>query len=570
MKKIFIILFIFFTYFTTTFWYNKTEVEVFYNKYYSKLEKSFPNNEDKINKLKIIDEKISKSLSKTKNQKNIELLKQLKELNKQKLVSLKIIKTKSIVSTEKNSKKIYELTQKWYNFIKLSKNYEFEKNWTFKIIFKQFYEVNDNNYQTFLNKLYSDYLVELPDWNLIIPVWVQVEKKYSYKELETLFSHFSDKTDLYFLEWWIYYNYKYKLYNFFKDNYWVYLSDLSSFGITPEKTILVKDNDKYLFVNDYQKIKLVSQNLLNDISNKKEFLNNLSDDQKFLVDDYENILINIRDLSKQLTKDAKNDEEKISILYWRNVKNLNYFYDYNKSDNIEIYSWVLTFKNKIWVCDWYTKLFSYMLLFSWINDVEVKKWFVFDHVDFPTFWHAWVKIWQNYYDPTFDNTILSKQKEFDNNYKYYKLPYDLIYTNRFDWLEIPTNLELKTLEERKKISLENMYKVFDKYKNQNYEILKKVKNRVFINAKPDTIIDINYLTKNLPFYEVNNFSYLDDLWYKIYIRWIEYYPLNQQNIDTILSLVDFEKQNIVIYKWTDKNWNTDYRLAYNVDLTNNF
>jgi hypothetical protein len=56
------------------------------------------------------------------------------------------------------------------------------------------------------------------------------------------------------------------------------------------------------------------------------------------------------------------------------------------------------------------------------------------------------------------------------------LPRELIYTNRFDGLDIPKNLESLTLDQRKQLVLDNMYALYEKY--SSYRLMQKIKNRM--------------------------------------------------------------------------------------------
>ena len=79
----------------------------------------------------------------------------------------------------------------------------------------------------------------------------------------------------------------------------------------------------------------------------------------------------------------------------------------------------------------------YMLNFAWVSDTEVIRGFVIDATDFPEIWHAWVRIWNKYYDPTFDDPIGQKDTKKLENYKFFRLPKDLFYTNRFTYDDTP-------------------------------------------------------------------------------------------------------------------------------------
>jgi len=50
-------------------------------------------------------------------------------------------------------------------------------------------------------------------------------------------------------------------------------------------------------------------------------------------------------------------------------------------------------------------------------------------VDFPIFGHAWVRIGNGYYDPSFD---VSFEKNGEKQFFYFDIPRELILANRFE------------------------------------------------------------------------------------------------------------------------------------------
>ena len=118
--------------------------------------------------------------------------------------------------------------------------------------------------------------------------------------------------------------------------------------------------------------------------------------------------IKLKRISINLWNISKNKEEIIKNIYNYILANLNYQTNI-KSDDFEIFSWIKTFKNKVWVCQWYVELFNLMLAFNNIKS-EILKWDVLTSEDFPKIWHAWVKIDNFYYDPTFDDPVWAKDE----------------------------------------------------------------------------------------------------------------------------------------------------------------
>lgn len=385
-------------------------------------------------------------------------------------------------------------------------------------------------------------------------------KKYLLSELKNIFSNYIDLDNPYLLKSWYYSTYKFNDYIFLKNISWVYLSDLEYNNIDLQKTLLIKNKDEYYFSNNYSFIKLVKKDLIENITNKNEFLFNLNDDNKFLIDDYNQILFQIKNQTQEIIKNSQTQEEKIQLIYKYIIENIDYYENYSDW-NKQIFSWVLTFKNKIWVCDWYTKLFLYMLSFAWIENVEIKRWFVIDSESFPTFWHAWVKIWDKYYDPTFDDPIWWNNSD-KINFMYFWIPYWLMYVNRFDWITILNDLDKLSLEDRKKIVLKNMYDIYDTYKN--YELLKKIKNKINLWLEFDENLTIEKLSNKIEFFEVKNHSYQNKNWNLYKIKSINFYSINDENIENIIFNPNIDISKMTLFKWYNEDWNFEYRLSYDI------
>lgn len=563
MKKLalFLISFIFFS--QISFWYSKTDLSLFYSKLYSQVEIKAKNDKSITKQyLEKIDIILNKALNKTKKQKNKEVFQELISLNNKALLKLILDKeNNSLNNTQKpnNPSYINSLTSNWYKFLNTNSNLEFvENNITYKITFKKYYEVDLSNYKYFLNNKINNWIILLFNWNYIITNDYFSQQKYNNLNIYKEFNNFLDLENPYFIENSYYYTYKYSNYIFFENNNSLYKQDLIQNWIDPKTTLLIKDFDKYYFAKKYDKIKLVSTNTIENITNKKEFLYNLADDNKYIIWDYENILKDIKKDTLNIVLQAKNQDEKIKLIYDFVINKVKYNFDY-KNWNKEVFSWVLTYKNNSWVCDWYVKLFLYMLSFAWVNDVEIKRWFAFDSADFPNYWHAWIKIWDYYYDPTFEDTI----KTWDETlYYYYKLPKEVMYVDRFDWLSIPNHLKNLSLDKRKELVLKNMYEIYQD--NRNYKILNKVKNKIFLWLNYDEKITLNSLINKIWISEVRTWSfYYNSMKFDIKSLW--FYVLNDENIDFILSntFIDLD-QDIYLLKWYKSDWSFEYRLAYDV------
>ncbi|MDD5769713.1 MAG: transglutaminase domain-containing protein [Candidatus Gracilibacteria bacterium] len=563
-KSLIFLVVIVFSLLNTSFGYNQSEINLAYSKFYSNLEKNIQDLNLVIEKLQKLDKSISSSINNSKSENRIKILNDLKSINKTKINSLKLKKIKNSIelNTIRNNPFIAELIDNGYKNLSLNDDYEYnENNETFRFIFKKYYILNKDNYNYFIkNKLENSYIIRYKG-DFLITNDYKIEKKYSYLELYNLFKTKIDYSNPYILINGEYFSYKYNYYLFFKDNIdGLYLGDLEGNNINLDKTLIIKNLDgTYFFSNEYKKVRLVNENIIKGITNKNEFLYNILDDNRNIDNNYDDILLEIKNLTLDLIKDKKTDDEKIFVIYSWVVNNIDYYKNYSDG-NKQIFSGILTYKNKIGVCDGYTKLFSYMLSFAGINNVETKRGFAFDSEDFLSFGHAWTRIGDYYYDSTFDDPIGSTSIS-NLNFIYYKLPYDLIYVNRFDGIEIPEKYKNLSLNSRKQLVLKNMYEIYDKYKN--YPLMSKIGKRISLGLKYDDNLTLDILKQKLPFYEVNNNLFYDKDGNKYLIYSLKYYNLNDLALENVFDLgIDLNQTKL--FKWTDKNGNIDYRLAYDI------
>lgn len=291
------------------------------------------------------------------------------------------------------------------------------------------------------------------------------EKKLSYEELIPHFKHYFDYSDIYFIE-----DNRYKTYYSEKKLEYenidkLYLKDLANNDIDIETDLMFKKEDKYFFARaeNVRLIDLASVNSLKNIKDKKLFLKYLRDD--FIkYGETRNKDLLIKAIIKKAESITENEKDKIKALYkWINDSLV---YDISDINNRVIFSGVETYRNKRGVCDGYTKLFIYYLLAIGIEDVEQIPGVVFDSEDFWTVRHAWVRIGDKYYDPTFENTTT---KDKDNIY--FALPKEVFYGDRKDGLDIPKELEDSTLDQRKKLVLKRYKTILDNYSYKVYPLL---------------------------------------------------------------------------------------------------
>lgn len=274
-----------------------------------------------------------------------------------------------------------------------------------------------------------------------------------------------------FLENWVRYTYVFNNYN----NFWKWvvptIEDLLSNWLNPDTTILLLDEEiGTSYVTDYRKVKLISDNIISWITNKHTFLKELSDDKKYLQLDTDDLFINLKNDTSRLTL-WLNSFQKVQKIYDYILKNITYSSVFD-TNNKYIFSWIYTYENKTWICSWYAKLYLYMLSFAWIDYVRVVKWNILDAPDFPNIWHAWIQILNNYYDPTFDDTWNWWLTKTPSEYKYFALPKDLFYANRFDYWTLPEDLKNSTIEVRNEYIKNELEKLKLKYWDTEYNLFK--------------------------------------------------------------------------------------------------
>jgi len=470
------------------------------------------------------------------------------------------IKTNSISEKFTNSSEIKK--------IKVSNKFEFtENNKIKKIIFKKYFEVNNKNYSHFTKKRW--YILLKENWkNWFIENW-KIEEKIPYSNAQKYTKSYIKEGNNYFIDNNIFYSYKFKNFISFEDKYWFYNSDLTDNNFNIKNSILyLWINKKYNFIKNYTKIKLINSDIIYWITDKNIFLKHLINDKLYLTDDTDKLFINLKSEILKLTNWLKK-EEKIKNIYNFILSNVSYTTKINLNDK-KIFSWILTYKNKSWVCEWYAKLASYSLKFAWIPDADVIRWDVIDAQDFPKIWHAWLKIWDLYYDPTFDDPIGQTETRQFEKYKYFWLPRDLLYANRFNYWVTPNILKSKSLEYRKSFVNQRLSKLSDKYKWKNYLILKWTDFLKSNNIEVWKKIDIESAKKIIPFYEVEEKENWEIIFYKGWnkknIRKLQFYTVTNDTIEQVFIQVNYKTEWLYLFNWTKKDWSKEWRVWFDVEI----
>ena len=365
-----------------------------------------------------------------------------------------------------------------------------------------------------------------------------------------------------FLENGIWYTYLFNTYLSFPEWTNIRKEDLKHNKINVDSDLLFPlSNNKPWFSKDYKKVKLISDDIVYGIVDKYELLFDIKDDKISLDNETDQLFIELKEITQEITEGLPK-EEKIEKIYKYILDNTQYTKIIDLTDR-KIFSWIETYKNKDWVCEWYAKYFTYMLHFADIGDSEVIRGYVIDARDFPQIWHAWVRIEDKYYDPTFDDPVWLPETRKKEKYKYYNLPKDLLYTNRYALSTLPdkikdADLNYRTEEVKRKLSF-----LSSKYSDFNYNILKPItfrKKHWLAAYEKFTFEDLKTI---IPYYEVDNFKFTRN-WNQEKLDRFSYYKIGEDTIDNFLEQVEYDLNWHYLFNWKLSDTKSEYRIAYNV------
>lgn len=336
-----------------------------------------------------------------------------------------------------------------------------------------------------------------------------------------------------------------------------------------------KENNIFI-INDYILVKLVRDELIYWFPDKLELLKSLKiNKQVYLsidktwsnINDDDNIIQHIKNTAEELTKNIYNKEEKIEKIYAYVVDSISYDHDAIEVLNPKAQSWIDTYVRKTWVCEWFVELFQLLL---WFNNIESTWiiWYSFTDPNYPEIMHMWLRIWDYYYDPTFDDAVVWTNKASKSIYEFYKLPKDIIYADRYDLKDEQKykDLETKSLEDRENIKNNNLNSLYQKYKNSWYNIFNLMQKKDELWLSTSKNISLNDLQKILITYKFksqNENQVIVTLadWKQKYLKYYEYYTIDNNTIEYILYSTDINLDDYVIIEYTDNIWKTEHYLS---------
>lgn len=327
---------------------------------------------------------------------------------------------------------IEKIKSKTKDYVETNDKFEYwEYGNLYKAKIKEYYIIEFNkpsSIYTSLPNLWQEILIK--KWNSFIlsKWWYNTEKKISISEIsKTSFISTKNQDIVFFVEedWNL--NsidlYSYKYYPLTNNENWIYLSQYPKIN-NLSKTILYKSNVWYELIYEYNKKSLFDINILYWVTNQKEFINAIwKDIYNYNKTDIEEIIKEIKQKSIDITSNLSNENDKIKEIYKFITSQIKYdvysqtFIEWKvneetflKNVDKDVFTWIWAFKNKIAVCDWYSKLFLYMLSFSWIKNISIESWEA--NINWKMISHAWIRIGDKLYDPTWDINSLWNETYF--------------------------------------------------------------------------------------------------------------------------------------------------------------
>ncbi len=380
------------------------------------------------------------------------------------------------------------------------------------------------------------------------------------------FNHVSSDENHIFLKDDIWYTYLFTQYSYFDDGASIQLRDLKHNWVDISQDLaFVTKEWKLWFTKDYSQIELAHHDTIEGHPNMYDILLALRKDQTKIISDTKTSLQNIQDITEQITA-GKNTDQKIQTIYHYILEQISYTINLDLNDR-KIFSWIETFNNRDGVCEGYTALFYYMLQFAGIDDVEVMYGDVIDSADFPNIGHAWVRIWDEYYDPTFDDPVWASETKKFVDYKYYKLPKDIFYTNRYNYWNTPESLKTTSLQYRKNLIQKNLSTLVEKYSNQWYTLMKPLEFKSQFWYQYDEIIRPENYSNIAPIYNVANYVYQNEEEDSFNIKKLQYFPIAHQTSDLgqILEQINYQTDDYTLFYWQLDDGSHEYRMAYNIE-----
>jgi hypothetical protein len=449
------------------------------------------------------------------------------------------------------------------DFLQTNSNGEYvEGNDIYRVKYDTFFPVLFTTLEGLKSK--KGVIIEVNPWEYRFLENYSLEKKIPYSQMQDVLAGFF--TDEYRIieKAWFFYGYLFQNYKFYQDSYGAYQSQLDASGFKKQSTFLYRNKDgKYHFVTDYTERKLIGIWDIFGVSHKELFLKYMLSDAKHLSSNISENMRAIKNQSQTLPR-WNNKEETIEGIYAWVLKNISYtqIIDLN---NTQMFSAGEAFQTKNGVCTAYSKLMVYLMLYQNLFDLEMIEGYVIDASDFPEIGHAWVRVGERYYDPTFDDPIGTTLVRTPEQYRYFNLPKDIFYANRFHYDELPKTFETANNEQIRQYIFNVLSNLVNKYGPQAYEYLvfAPVKFRNTYNISANTLITPEILAQKIGVSQVENNSFRFQKNEKtLTITGIRYYILTSDSTQGTLDSLNYQVDDMTLFDWELPDGSREWRLAY--------
>ncbi|NDK10305.1 transglutaminase domain-containing protein [Candidatus Gracilibacteria bacterium] len=433
--------------------------------------------------------------------------------------------------------------------IVLNESFEFSKNSEiYRLNFESIAVLDASQIQSFqLPSNHTLYYSESIGY--FVPKNPSLEKKISFVDFLV---HGPKKFFLYNSSYYeengIFYTYGYDTYFDTFDSYGLYASDWKKLGYNLDDGVILRLQDaKNTITFSPRPVKIIPKSYLDQYGPiDKQLVNEFATDALRIEKDYSRTYQAIFKKAHELTDGLETDDEKIRAVYdWIKI-NIEYTKLFYESDP-RIFSGLETFESKNGVCEGQVRLMSYMLKIAGIEDVRIKLGYVIDSKDFPRVGHSWIQIGNDFYDPTFEP---SYQKDV-SDYMYYKLPYDVMYTNRYNIRDMPKeyfNISKEVLAKEVNMKRRELTKRYPQ--SIGFKVLEKahfqVKNGLIVDGNILLGEVINLMKEEQVYYNNNKVSTLIEGVGKE----LEYYPIPtlETDVESVLMEVNYDISKLRLFK----------------------
>lgn len=432
----------------------------------------------------------------------------------------------------------------------------------YKLSYSNYFPVNAENRKALQAKSCRIIEMETGDVRCIENYTFLKKKPYSElsKEFAWLFTSdykISEKKGYYV--WYLF-----EKYRFYEDVYGVYDTQIETSGFDRSKTFLYIDaQGRYNFVTDYTQRQLLPVSLLYGISQKQNMLRYILADAKHIPSDITKNMQAVSELARNIPK-GKTREETLENIYAWILENISYTQIVDLKNTQMFSAWEAL---KVWngVCTAYARLMSYLLLYHNFYDVETIEGYVIDAPDFPQIGHAWVRMGERYFDPTFDDPIGIQVTRTPDQYRYFDLPKDIFYANRFHYEDLPESFKNANKAQISQYIFNILSNLQSKYESEtsDYLVFAPVIFRKNYALSANTLITPELLASKLGSYPVakNTFTYQKN-GKDILISWLKYYTLTSENTQAILDTLNYDIADMTLFDWELVDGTREWRLAY--------